>query len=264
MDVKDELREIGLKPVDGQNFLTNKNIVEALVISGEIDGHKTLEIGGGLGIITEKLLEKTSDLQVVEKDTTLSNYLENKYLDAEIINKDVLDIEFEEYERCVSNIPFQITSEVFEKLGKAQVQSSLIVQKELVDKAVAEPGDSKYGRFTVMTQYYFLPVKLRDIQRTEFYPSPEVDASIIKLYPNKKRHNIKDESSFFTLVKALFTHKRKKLRNSLVDSRNILQRDKSELKAIRDEVPHSDTRVINLGISELKEIQTFLKQHNKL
>jgi len=264
MDVEKKLRDIGLKPVDGQNFLTNNNTVKALVESGELEEHKTLEIGGGLGVITEKLLENTSELTVVEKDTVLANYLKENFPEAELVNEDALDISFSEFERCISNIPFQITSEIFEKLGDAQVQSSLIVQKELADKAVAEPGDSNYGRFTVMAQYYFLPVKLTDISRREFYPAPEVDASIIKLYPNKERHGVEDEETFFKLVKALFTHKRKKLRNAFVDSRNILGKNKDELKPLRDKIPNSETRVINLGVSELKEIQIFLKRHNKL
>ncbi len=259
MDVQQKIREIGLKPVDGQNFLNNVNTVQALVESGEIEKDKTLEIGGGLGIITSQLLEKTSKLTVVEKDTVLANYLQENFQDAEIINKDALTIDFSEYERCVSNIPFQITSEIFEKLGEAQVQSSLIIQKELADKAVAEPGDSEYGRFTVMTQYYFLPVKLRDIPSNDFYPSPDVDASIIKLYPNKERHGIQDEEAFFKLVKALFTHKRKKLRNAFVDSRNILDKSKDELKPLRDKIPHSETRVVNLGITELKEVMQYLE-----
>jgi 16S rRNA (adenine1518-N6/adenine1519-N6)-dimethyltransferase len=262
MEIEEELRKIGVNPGKGQNFLRKSSTAEALVEAGEVENHKTLEIGPGTGKITEKLSEKTDALIVVERNRNLANYIQENFPDAEVLTEDFLEVDLEELgvERCVSNIPFEISSDILEKLGKAQIQSALIVQDELADKVVAEPGDKNYGFFSVKTQYYFVPVKLRTLSSRSFYPEPEVDAAIIKLYPNKERHPIEDEEAFFDLVKALFTHKRKKLRNAFVDARHMLGYEKEEAKNIRDELSHSEERVINLGIKELAEAAEFLEE----
>ena len=261
MEIQEKLQEIGVKPGKGQNFLISDRIAQALVEAGEIEGEKTLEIGPGTGNITSKLQEKTEDLVLVERNGNLASYLRKKFPDAEVLKQDFLEVDLDELDvkRCVSNIPFEISSDILEKLGEAQIQSALIVQDELADKVVSEPGDKNYGIATIRAQYYFVPVKLRTINSRNFYPEPEVDAAVLKLYPNRDRHPVEDEEAFFRLVKALFTHKRKKLRNSFVDTRHILNYEKFEAKEIRDELPHSEERVINLGIKELAEVAEFLE-----
>jgi|APHM01.1.fsa_nt_gi Dimethyladenosine transferase (rRNA methylation) len=265
MEIQEKLREIGVKPGKGQNFLNSPHIAEALVQAGETEQQKVLEIGPGTGTITGKLTEKTDNLLLVERNGNLANYIRKEFPDAEVLKKDFLEINLEEHDvdRCVSNIPFEISSDILEKLGEAQVQSALIVQDELADKVVAEPGDKNYGIATIRAQYYFVPVKLRTINSRYFYPEPEVEAAILKLYPNKDRHPIKNEEEFFKLAKALFTHKRKKLRNSFVDTRHILNYKKSEAKKIRDDLPHSEKRVINLGIKQLAEVAEYLEENQK-
>jgi 16S rRNA (adenine1518-N6/adenine1519-N6)-dimethyltransferase len=265
MDVQRVLRNIGVKPVKGQNFLKNDNVVDALVEAGEVDDKVVLEIGPGTGAITRKLADRASKLYTVEQDTTLAKHIEDRFSDIDVANDDFLQYDIpEDVERCVSNLPFQISSKAIEKLGKHQIQSALILQKELVDKAVASPGDSNYGRFTLLVNYYFVPVKLRNIGSDAYYPSPDVDTAILKLYPNKDRHGIKDEELFFTVTRALFTHKRKKTRNAFVDSRHILEITKDEAKEIRDDIPHSEERVINLDVRKIADIVEFLQNSDSM
>ncbi len=259
MNVEDELKEAGVKPVKGQNFLGSEPVIQALVEAGEVDGETVLEIGAGTGAITEKLLERAEKVVALETDTTLTGRLEQKFSGVEVLNQGFLEYSIpEEVTRCVSNIPFQISSEVVEKLGREQLQSALIVQEELADKLVAEPGESSYGFSTVRTQYFFVPVKLRTVPSSSFYPEPDVDAAILKLYPNKGRWNVEDEEAFFKLAKALFTHKRKKTRNAFVDARHMLDLEKEEAKEMRDELSYSEKRVIELGIKELDDMAEFL------
>lgn len=259
MNVKKKLQELGVQPVEGQNFLVSDSVIEALVSAGEIEDKSVIEIGGGTGAVTEKLVEKASSVTVVENDTTLSEHLRQQFGDSvDVINDDFLQTEIDA-ERCVSNLPFQITSEALEKLGEMQIQSSLIVQKQLAEKAVADPGDSNYGSFSVLVNYYFVPVKLRDISSSSFYPSPDVEASILKLYPNKERHGVENEDEFFKTSRALFTHKRKKLRNAFVDARHIFEIEKDFAKENRDELPHSEKRVAQLNVKEIADITEFLK-----
>ncbi|MFB6145304.1 MAG: 16S rRNA (adenine(1518)-N(6)/adenine(1519)-N(6))-dimethyltransferase RsmA [Candidatus Nanohaloarchaea archaeon] len=261
MDVAKKLRELGVKPVKGQNFLKTGSVIDALVAAGEVENQTVLEIGPGTGAITEKLSEKAEKVVAVERDTTLYRDLVEEFKDSnvELVNEDILEYGIPDVDRCVSNLPFEISSEVLERLGKKQVQSALILQKELADRIVAEPGDKEFGRFTVMVNYYFIPVKLRDVSSKHYYPSPEVDTSIVKLYPNVERHGIENEEFFFKIVRALFTNKMKKVRNAFVDSRHILGITKDEAKELRDEIPHSETRVVRLDIRSLADIAEFLE-----
>lgn len=259
MDPRQELRELGVKPVKGQNFLISESVIEALVEAGEVDDRRVLEIGGGTGAITEKLVERASEVIAVENDTILAEHLEEKFPSVEVVNRDAMDYDIPDVDRCVANLPFQISSQFIEKLGKKQVQSALILQEELADKMVAEPGDSNYGSFTVMVKYYFLPVKLRKVAGSNYYPEPDVNTAIVKLYPNEERHGVEDEDFFFKISRALFTHKRKKTRNAFVDARHILEIEKSRAKELRDEIPHSEERVINLEIVQIKEIAEYLE-----
>jgi 16S rRNA (adenine1518-N6/adenine1519-N6)-dimethyltransferase len=258
MKVKRELEELGVDPGRGQNFLVDDSVIEALVESGEVDGASVLEIGGGTGAITSSLVDRASSVRVFETDARLADRLRERFNgDVEVEERDFLECETVTDERCVSNLPFQITSEAIEKLGRDQVHSSVIVQKELAEKAVADPGEAGYNHFSVMCQYFFVPVKLRDVPASAYYPEPEVETAILKLYPNRGRHGLEDESLFFTVSRALFTHSRKKVRNSFVDARNILEMEKPEAKELRDRLPHSERRVNSLEIREIAEVAEF-------
>ena len=252
------LKKLGIKPVQGQNFLKSPQIAQALVKAGETEDQKVLEIGPGTGNITEKLAETAEKVYAIEKSPKLAQHLKNKFQNqenVEIINKDFANYEIpEEIDRCVSNPPFQHASNIIERLGEQQLQTALILQEELADKIVAEPGNQMYKEFSIKTQYYFLPVKTQTITPRNYHPQPEVNTAIVKLYPNQERHGIQDREEFLQFAKALFTHKMKKTRNSLVDARHILKQDKETLKQIRDQLPHSEERVINLDIKKLDEL----------
>ncbi|MFB6190362.1 MAG: 16S rRNA (adenine(1518)-N(6)/adenine(1519)-N(6))-dimethyltransferase RsmA [Candidatus Nanohaloarchaea archaeon] len=257
--IEEELRRLGVKPVKGQNFLDSEAVIDALVEAGEVEGETVLEIGGGTGAITAKLQEKAGKVHVLETDTTLAEHLEDEFPEAEVSDEDFLEWSIPgDVTRCVANLPFQISSEAVRKLGENQVQSALIVQDELADKMVAEPSSPRYGFFTVMVNYFFIPVKLRKVSRENYHPEPEVDTAIVKLYPNRDRHGIENEEKFFEVTKALFTHDRKKTRNAFVDARHMLDIEKSRAKELRDELPHSEERVVNLEVLELAEIADFL------
>lgn len=266
MNTRKTLRKLGVKPVKGQNFLTSELIVEALVEAGETEDRDVLEIGAGTGAITTKLCEKASKVYAVENNTVLSNHLQEEFNNSnvEVIEEDILELEIPEVERCVANIPFHLSSEILEMLGEKQIQSALIIQEDLADRVVAEPGESDYGRFTLLANYYFIPVKLRTVPSSSFEPEPDVQAAIVKLYPNKDRHGVENEKLFFKIVRALFTHKRKKVRNAFVDARNILEITKEQAKQVRDNLPNSEKRVIELEIIQLKEILEFLESDETL
>jgi 16S rRNA (adenine1518-N6/adenine1519-N6)-dimethyltransferase len=264
MKVREKLKDLGVKPVKGQNFLNSEPTIKALVEAGEVDDEVVLEVGAGTGVITQQLSETVEKVYALETDTTLYQHLKQKFegSNVEVINEDFLEYEIpDEVTRCVSNLPFHIATDTVELLGEQQVQSSVIVQKEFAEKILAEPGENQYTETTVRINYYYLPVKLRDVSSRNYHPEPEVTTSILKLYPNKDRHGVEDPETLFHVTKALFTNKRKKTRNAFVDARHILGISKEDAKKIRDDLPHSEERPVNLGVRELNEIaEAFSKE----
>jgi len=170
----------------------------------------------------------------------------------------------EDVEYLLGNLPFEISSEILEKTGKAQIPAAFIVQEELADKVVAAPGDSEYNFFSFKMSYYFIPVKAGKISSRNYYPEPEVDTAVLKLFPEKDRHGVEDEEFFLEFAKALFTHRRKKVRNAFVDARNILGIEKDFAKTVRDELPFAERRVNSLEVVEMKEAaEKFIRLQEK-
>lgn len=239
-----------------QHFLQSNPIVEALVKAGEVEEKRVLEIGAGTGNITEVLVEEAESVVAVEADTDLASGLERRFSrqNLEVKNSVFPDVDLPNFDRCVSNPPFALTRKVIEFLGQRQAMSALVLQKEMVDRLVADPGQNRYGHLTVKTLLDFVPVKLRTVPSSAFDPEPGVDAAIVKLYPNRQRFSIHDRDEFLKLSKALFTHDRKKVRNAFVDARHMLNASKEEVKSVRDQIPHSSSRVTELTVSEIAEI----------
>ncbi len=265
--IRETLEKKGIKPNKDldQHFLLSEKILKREVDEAEITSEDiVLEIGGGIGNLTEELSDRAKKVITVEKDHKLANFLRKKFVNynVEVIEGDFIDKkeELQEFTKCVSNPPYQISSEIVEFLGKKNVLSVLILQKEFVDKLVAGPGSGNYGFFTVLTNFYFIPVFLEKVPKINFFPNPEVDSAMVKFFPRKTRFGIDDDESFLRTVRALFTTKRKKVRNSLVDSRHILKVSKEEIKNIRDEIPYSNKRVVNLSIKEIADIHIYLEK----
>ena len=255
MDVKQDLRELGIKPTKGQHFINNEIAVRKFLNRAETKGKTILEIGPGTGSITEHLDAEKAYL--VEKDTVLADALRRKDfgISVEVLNSDFLDCDLpEDVEYIVGNLPFQHTSEMLERLADLQIESALIVQEELAEKVVAAPGDPDYNYFSFRMNYFFIPVKAGIISSRNYYPEPEVDTAVLKLFPGKERHGVEREEQFLEFSKALFTHRRKKVRNAVVDARNMLGEEKNVLKGFRDDLPNSEQKVFQLGIRDVYEV----------
>ncbi len=254
-----EIQDYCVKPVRklGQNFLTDKNIVAVEIREAEISSKDTvLEIGGGYGALTFELAKVAKKVVSVEIDRDLADVLEERIAkddvkNVEIICGDALKIDVPAFDKCVSNIPYQISSKIVEMLGRYGKFSLLIMQKEFAQRLVAEPGDKNYSRISILAQFHFVPVFVRKVGRKCFYPSPDVDSGIVKLFPRVKKVKVCDEKLFFKFVTAVFIHKNQKLWKALSHSKRDMVMDKKVLSEIGRKLTDADVKVRVLDIERL-------------
>mgnify|MGYP001335824013 CR=1 FL=1 len=210
----------------GQNFLKNPHVVEhiiALIAPKKLD--HVVEIGPGLGALTSLLLPLVAKLDAIEIDRDLIPQLHqhcDKLGNLRIHEADALQFDFaqlagDEKIRLVGNLPYNISTPLlFHVLEYRQVIQDMhfMLQKEVVDRMVAQPGNKQYGRLSVMVQYYCRVEKLIKVKPSAFFPPPKVDSAIVRLVPNAQT-SAKDDKQLSMMVKRAFQQRRKTLANNL-------------------------------------------------
>ncbi|MCR8846657.1 16S rRNA (adenine(1518)-N(6)/adenine(1519)-N(6))-dimethyltransferase RsmA [Paenibacillus sp. SC116] len=217
----------------GQNFLVDMNIMRRIVQSAELD-EKTgaLEIGPGIGALTEQLAREAGKVTAVEIDQRLIPILAEvmePYANVSVVNNDVLKVNLQalfeeqfsgmEKVSVVANLPYYVTTPIMMKLLEERLPLKNIVvmiQKEVAERMAASPGSKDYGSLTVAVQYYSEPEIVCTVPHTVFIPQPNVESAVIRL---KVRENppvqVNDEKLFFDVVQASFAQRRKTLWNNL-------------------------------------------------
>ncbi|MFT3741701.1 MAG: 16S rRNA (adenine(1518)-N(6)/adenine(1519)-N(6))-dimethyltransferase RsmA [Gammaproteobacteria bacterium] len=212
----------------GQHFLRDKNIIGKIVaaIAPQASDH-IVEIGPGLGALTQALLPHIDHLAVVEFDRDLIAPLKElcEGLGAlTIYHQDVLQFDFEALKpasqslRIVGNLPYQISTPLLFYLIQYVTwikDLHFMLQKEVVDRLAAKPGSKAYGRLSVMIQYHFKVQALFSVSRMAFHPPPQVESAVVRLIPQSRTLPANDYAHFSELVKQAFNHRRKTLANSL-------------------------------------------------
>lgn len=213
----------------GQNFLQDNNVIYNILANIQAQhGEHWVEIGPGLGAITEPLLEKKITLDVVELDRNLAQFLENKFNEDKnltIYCVDALKFDFaslvkkEEKIRIIGNLPYNISTPLlFHLLDNTYCIKDMhfMLQKEVVDRICAEPGSKKYGRLSVMMQYHCETEFIFDVPAESFSPIPKVMSSIVRLIPHQKPPvEIETIEQLNKVVSTAFSQRRKTIRNSL-------------------------------------------------
>ncbi|MFQ6088658.1 MAG: 16S rRNA (adenine(1518)-N(6)/adenine(1519)-N(6))-dimethyltransferase RsmA [Candidatus Methanofastidiosia archaeon] len=239
-----------------QNFLIDERVIEKMASYA----HGTvLEIGSGLGFITEKLSEKAERVIAIEKDLRLLKILKSEYdfSNVEFICGDFMKLEVPDFDVSISNIPYSLSSQITFKLLKCNFEFSILsYQREFAERMVVQSG-LNYSRLSVMTQILSDAELLEVVPRKAFYPKPKTDSALLKLIPNKK---FEVDEFFENVVRALFSHKRKKVRNSLYASRYLFKVEKDEMKRILKDMKYGDRKVYSLKLSEIKEISDDLRK----
>ncbi len=214
----------------GQNFIIDRNVIEKIVTSCQIDEDTlVIEIGPGAGSLTVGLAKYAKQVLCYEIDTTLQPVLEDNlksFANVDIIYGDFLkstpieDIKKYQYSKLyvIGNLPYYITTPIIMKVIEDHLPVDKIVvmvQKEVGDRFRAKPGTRDYGSFTVFLDYYFDVHKILDVSRNVFLPKPNVDSIVVEFTRKKEQLELLDDTFFFQFVRDCFKQKRKTLRNNL-------------------------------------------------
>lgn len=264
----------------GQNFLINEDVVDKIIEKAEVSKEDLIiEIGPGLGTLTNELLKNAGKVICIELDKRMINILKDRFSNErlEIINEDILKVNLKELiqkekteeinkVKVVANLPYYITTPIIMKLleDKLNIYSiTVMVQKEVATRITATSKSNESGAITYAINYYTEPSIVIDVPKESFVPVPEVESSVIKLKVlDKPSVNVKSEELLFKVIKVSFMQKRKTLLNSLTNG-NILK-SKSEVEKMLVELD-IDTKIrpekLNLG--EFAKISDYVYNKEK-
>jgi 16S rRNA (adenine1518-N6/adenine1519-N6)-dimethyltransferase len=223
------LRSRGLHPNKklGQNFLCNEDVILKIAESLNVkEGESVLEIGPGTGRLTEKLAFLTENLTIVEIDNGLYNLLRDKFGDSfQIIHSDFLKwTPPVRYNKVIGNLPYYCSSEILFKIAADIAPERIIamLQKEMADRLLSKPGAEGYGAITVTLNYYYSIKRLFNVDKSSFYPIPDVTSTVISLEKNTTRDlDAAERALFHLVVKSAFWGRRKTLLKTLCESPHL-------------------------------------------
>lgn len=217
----------------GQNFLTDTNILQKIVDTAEIDASvNVIEIGPGIGALTEFLAERAAEVMAFEIDERLVPILADTLRDFDnvtVVNRDILKTNLKEHIqqfknpdlpiKVVANLPYYITTPILMHLIESGIPFSefvVMMQREVADRISAEANTKAYGSLSIAVQYYMTAKVAFIVPRAVFVPAPNVDSAILKMTRRPAPAvEVTDEKFFFKVAKASFTHRRKTLWNNL-------------------------------------------------
>ena len=262
----------------GQNFLTDTNILQKIVDTAEIDDQvNVIEIGPGIGALTEFLAERAAQVMAFEIDHRLVPILADTLRDFDnvtVVNEDILKVDLAQHIqnfknpdlpiKVVANLPYYITTPILMHLIESGIPFSefvVMMQKEVADRISAQPNTKAYGSLSIAVQYYMTAKVAFIVPRTVFVPAPNVDSAILKMVRRSEPAvAVEDEKFFFKVSKASFTHRRKTLWNNLTGYFGKTEEIKDKLTKALDQAGLSPSvRGEALGLEEFASLADALK-----
>lgn len=270
----------GLRPSKklGQNFLVDEEVISEIIEGSSIDESSlVIEIGPGMGALTEHLVERAGRLVAIELDDRLIPVLRVKFFgydNFELIHGDILEVDLEELVRrekeeygltnvrIVGNLPYYITTPIITKLlekGTGADSITVMMQKEVGDRLAAEPGTKNAGAITYQVHMYSEVCKVVDAPSDCFYPAPKVDSVVLRMdLRDEPAVKVSDEEFFFRCIKAGFMQRRKTLLNSLMVLGDFSKSDISE--ALEKAGIETTRRAESLDMNEFAILADCLKE----
>lgn len=261
----------------GQNFLIDDCVIEKIIESSNIEKEDLIiEIGPGLGVLTERLLKKSNNVVVIEIDKKMIEILQNRFClnrNLEIINNDVLKVDLEKLiknkkeqtninkVKIVANLPYYISTPIIMKLLENRLKISeiiVMVQKEVAQRLGAETGTREAGAITYAVEYYAQATPIIDVPKESFIPSPKVESQVIKLEVRQNpKIEVEDEKLLFNIIQKSFMQRRKTLSNALINNRILDSKEEAEKMFKTLEIP-SNVRGENLTLEEFGKIANYV------
>ena len=262
----------------GQNFLTDTNILQKIVDTAEIDDQvNVIEIGPGIGALTEFLAERAAQVMAFEIDHRLVPILADTLRDFDnvtVVNEDILKVDLAQHIqnfknpdlpiKVVANLPYYITTPILMHLIESGIPFSefvVMMQREVADRISAQPNTKAYGSLSIAVQYYMTAKVAFIVPRTVFVPAPNVDSAILKMVRREQPAvEVQDEKFFFKVSKASFVHRRKTLWNNLTGYFGKTDEIKDKLTKALDQAGLSPSvRGEALGLEEFASLADALK-----
>lgn len=263
----------------GQNFLTDTNILQKIVDTAEIDkGVNVIEIGPGIGALTEFLAENAAEVMAFEIDDRLIPILADTLRDfdnVQVVNKDILKADLQTQIQAfknpdlpikvVANLPYYITTPILMHLIESKIPFAefvVMMQKEVADRISAMPNTKAYGSLSIAVQYYMTAKVSFIVPRTVFVPAPNVDSAILKMVRRDQPVvSVQDEDFFFRVSKVAFEHRRKTLWNNLTSHFGKSEDTKAKLeKALEIAKIKPSIRGEALSIPDFASLADALKE----
>jgi 16S rRNA (adenine1518-N6/adenine1519-N6)-dimethyltransferase len=220
--------EIRIKKSLGQNFLIDGNILSKIVTASEIKENETcVEIGPGMGVLTQALTQKAKRVVAIEIDRQFIPWLQELFAqqpNVQIILDDILKVDLnailksDEPVKLVANLPYYITTPILQRFFDEDIHlksAVLMMQQEVAERLKALPGTKDYGALSCFIQYKAEIEYIARIPKTAFYPQPKVDSAVIRLMPREYHNRPEDEEILFALIKQVFSQRRKTLRKAM-------------------------------------------------
>ncbi|WP_280586586.1 16S ribosomal RNA methyltransferase A [Halorubrum sp. Boch-26] len=241
-------------PDRDQHFLVDDRVLDRIpgYLPDDADASHLLEIGGGAGALTDRLLAAIAGddsdgyraanagrgapgrLSVIERDGTFADFLREEFATAvddgllDVIEGDALDVDLPPFTACVANLPYGVSSEIAFRLLPEGKPLVLMFQAEFAERMVASAGESEYGRLSVSAQHYAAVEIAERVPKEAFDPQPAVESAVVRCTPRDPDYEVGDEAFFLRFVKALFTQRRKTVRNAIRNTGHISGLDDPE------------------------------------
>jgi len=273
--------QLSAKKSLGQNFIIDTNILSNIVDSGNVDEDTiVIEIGPGIGALTEQIAKKAKHVYAFEIDSRLVSVLDDtlsEYKNVSIIEQDILEADLNNFRKkyinknerlvVIANLPYYITTPIIMTFLESQLNVDMMVfmmQKEVARRISANPSTKEYGSLSIAIQYFVEAETLFAVPKTVFMPQPNVDSAIIRLTKKEVRDvEVKDETYLFQVTRSAFKQRRKTLWNNL---KNSFGKDEDIQNKMRAALEESDIdasrRGETLNIKEFANLADALYDQN--
>jgi 16S rRNA (adenine1518-N6/adenine1519-N6)-dimethyltransferase len=272
-DPDDLIRRAGVRgdPERDQHFLVDDRVLDRVPehLPDDADTSHVLEVGGGTGALTDRLLRLADRVTVVEKDPELAAFVREEFaedVDAgrlDVVEGDALEADLPEFTASVSNLPYGISSEIAFRLLPLGRPLVLMFQREFAERMAADAGTDAYGRLSVSAQHYAEVEVVEIVPREAFAPQPAVESAVVRTTPRAPDYEVADESFFLDFVKALFTQRRKTIRNGIRNTAHISGLDDPEAVVEAADESVLRKRAGNLSPSEFAALAAVADEHGR-